>query len=127
MAWLTVLELWVDQQWAKHVNCKFDDADRRLLRNTDNDDIDNVDENNVVEEFPSRQPIICTIGYVDHGMMTLMDILRQRAVWTMGGMKKKKGKKKKGEKKNDNAENGDCSSRVAGTDAGGIIQIVSVP
>ena len=33
-----------------------------------------------------------------------MDILRQRAVWTMGGMKKKKGKKKKGEKKNDNAE-----------------------
>ena len=55
-----------------------------------------------------------------------MDILRQRAVWTMGGMKKKKGKKIKGEKKNENAENGDCSSRVAGTDAGGIIQIVSV-
>ena len=51
MASLIVLELWVDQQWAKHVNCKLNNADQRLLRNTDNDDTNDVDENNVIKKI----------------------------------------------------------------------------
>jgi translation initiation factor IF-2 len=72
------------------------------------------------EALAPRPPVVCLLGHVDHGKTTLMDALRRRS--QIGGSSKKK-KAKKGKKggKVGKPPDGD----VAGTEAGGITQVIS--
>jgi len=74
------------------------------------------------ELLPSRPPVVCIMGHVDHGKTTLMDALRRRSQEQSGLDKKKKGKGKKAKKGQMSSGN---SSDVAGTEAGGITQAIS--
>jgi len=67
-----------------------------------------------------------TVRTVDHGKTTLMDALRRRAAGATDtvGKKKKKKKDKKGGNKKSAAKKG-IDGDVAGTEAGGITQVIS--
>jgi translation initiation factor IF-2 len=69
------------------------------------------------DSLPPRPPVVCIMGHVDHGKTTLMDALRRRSLQQQGGGGK--------EKKQKGGATAARSKDVAGTEAGGITQIIS--
>lgn len=134
MAELVSMELGFDVTITDDKNAAVTEAGNAALIGRRNIDISEYsDEDEITEKsdakknlFTPRAPVVSIMGHVDHGKTTLMDALRRRSNLDSSNQQGKKNKKNNGNK----LKNGQASSKanggdVAGTEAGGITQVIS--
>lgn len=126
MAELIALELGLDPIREKRDKCSMEAAEMRMKRQAQEDDVTSSNED-IYAKFPARPPVVTIMGHVDHGKTTLMDRLRHKAAEAMGlnSTGKKKNKAKKNKKSGKSKGDEDTVGNIAGTEAGGITQVIS--
>lgn len=65
VAELIALELGLDPQRQKRTKCYAEDAEKRMLRQGNNE---STLDDDVYERYPPRPAVVCICGHVDHGM-----------------------------------------------------------